>query len=303
MQLAQTKEEWEQFILKLKNKEQQFTESKEELACQLSVLVEERVLALSKEAGKKGKIGLLFSGGVDSTLIAFILHKNKISFEAVNIGFHDKEQKMPEDVEMAREIAKKIGFSHEEILLDFSSAEKIFTETVAALGEDLLNVINIGVGSVELAGIKALKEKGCTQIFGGLGSEEIFAGYKRHNDAENIHEECWKGLIAMFERDLLRDFALAKSEKIDFWIPFLDEELISFAMNIPDKFKLDETGAKLILREAAIHIGLPKKFARRPKRAAQYGSRTNNALDKLARQKGFKYKQDYIKFLWSTIQH
>lgn len=34
-------------------------------------------------------------------------------------------------------------------------------------------------------------------LFGGLGAEEIFAGYGRHKEAfkqNRVHEECWSGL-------------------------------------------------------------------------------------------------------------
>ena len=39
-----------------------------------------------------------------------------------------------------------------------------------------LNIVNLGVGAVELA---AIKLSNTTDFFSGLGSEEIFAGYQR----------------------------------------------------------------------------------------------------------------------------
>ena len=42
-------------------------------------------------------------------------------------------------------------------------------------------------------------------------------------------------------------------------------------------------------------MGLPKEFAYRKKRAAQYGSNFDRAIARLAKRNGFKYKFDFIK--------
>lgn len=300
MTLPSDKESWTKYISSLREQEKLSQEPKEKIILQLASLLEKTIISHAKEAASKGKIGVLFSGGVDSTLICYLLHKHKIPFKAVTIGFQDNnEQKLPDDIFEARTVAKELGFEYKEVLLDFVQTEKLFQEAADIFGKELNNVVNVGVGSVELAGVKALQESDSkiTEVFGGLGSEEIFAGYKRHLDSTNRHEECWNGLFYMFERDLLRDMAIANATHIHFHVPFLDKELISFSMNIPVTLKLNERGAKMILRDSAVTLGLPQQIAFRPKKAAQYGSRTDKAIAKLAKQKGFKYKKDYLSSL------
>jgi asparagine synthase (glutamine-hydrolysing) len=301
MKLPETKEEWETRIKNLRKEERIDNDSsREELAKGLAKVIEDRIVTQGKEALTKGKIGLLFSGGVDSTLIAFVLQKHKIPFTAVTIGFQDDNLKEPEDITEARKTVEKIKIeNYKEKILDYNEIERIFEETIKILGKELANAVNVGVGSVEVAGIKELLKINpeINQIFGGLGSEEIFAGYLRHKQASDKHEECWRGLNAMFERDLLRDFAIAENLSIEFWVPFLSEDVISFAMNIPVKYKLEKNTSKIILRESAEMIGLPKELAHRPKRAAQYGSRTDKALSKIAHHKKYKYKKEYIQSL------
>jgi asparagine synthase (glutamine-hydrolysing) len=131
-------------------------------------------------------------------------------------------------------------------------------------------------------------------LFSGLGSEELFAGYQRHKLAKDKQAECWQGLLNMYERDLLRDNAISSATKVALLTPFLDEQLISAAMRVPAKYKIDDSGSKLILREIAQDLRLPKDIAWRGKRAAQYGSRLDKAIDKLARKNGFKLKKDYL---------
>ena len=133
-------------------------------------------------------------------------------------------------------------------------------------------------------------------MFSGLGSEELFAGYERHTKAKNINKECFNGLLSMYERDITRDLAVAKAQNINLRVPYLEKELIQYSLKIPEKYKLTKDKNKLILREVAEQLGL-KEFAWRKKRAAQYGSKFDRALLKLAKRNGFKYKKEYLESL------
>ena len=183
------------------------------------------------------------------------------------------------------------------IMLDTKQAEELIKRTVKILGPQLNNVVNVGVASVVIGCIEQAKKDKITILFSGLGSEELFAGYDRHKKAEDKQEECWNGLVGMYERDLLRDYAIVSKTKVFFMTPFLDKELISIAMRVPAKLKINEEHSKIILREISEELGLPKEIAWRQKRAAQYGSRMSKAIDKLSRQKRFEFKKDYLKSL------
>ena len=74
--------------------------------------------------------------------------------------------------------------------------------------------------------------------------------------------------------------------------PFLDPELIECAMKISGEEKINDKGNKVILREIAEEfLG---EFAWRKKKAAQYGSCFDKAIEKLAKKGGFKLKKDYL---------
>ena len=301
--MTMTKLEWETFIDDLHKNEKALDLSKDEIVLKLASLVENKILEMAKSV--KGSIGVLFSGGVDSTLICYVLNKNKIPFLAATIGFRDNDnQKLPDDILESRSIAKKYGFNHIEKLVSFDEVSDLFFETVKIIGANLTNVVNIGVGSVEVAGIKLLQEHDSTinTVFGGLGSEEIFAGYKRHADSSDKHVECWLGLKNMYERDLTRDFSISKAFNVSFLVPFLDKDVISFSMGIPINLKINKDSNKIILRESALQLGLNKKYAFRPKKAAQYGSRTDKAISKLAKKAGFALKKEYLAFLVEQVK-
>lgn len=295
--LLKTKESWETWIDDLKQKTKLTNLDENIYVKELANLLEETILSQTKNAEK---IGLLFSGGVDSTLIAHTLTKNKIPFIALSVGFHDNQKKFPEDLDNSRIIAKELKLNYQEILINTKDAQNLFKETTKILTKEYANVVNVGVGSVEVAGIKKLKELGCTHIFSGLGSEEIFAGYDRHDKSENPHEECWNGLKLMFERDMVRELKIAKYFNIITLTPFLDENLILYAMTIPSKYKINKDNKKIILRKSAIKLGLKEEFALRPKKAAQYGSRTDKAIANLTKKNGFQYKKDYLQSLFNS---
>ena len=108
----------------------------------------------------------------------------------------------------------------------------------------------------------------------------------------NINHECWQGLKYMHDRDLVRDFNLAKELNIEIKTPFLDKDLIAYAMKLPGDWKIQEEKKKVILREVAEEfLG---EFAWRKKKAAQYGSCFDKAINKLTRKNGFKLKKDYL---------
>jgi asparagine synthase (glutamine-hydrolysing) len=134
-------------------------------------------------------------------------------------------------------------------------------------------------------------------LFSGLGSEEIFAGYQRHELSKDINNECWNGLKTTYERDFKRDFAIANHEKVGFLTPYLDKDLIVSAMSVSGKLKIKSGYKKHILRKAALNIGLKKEYAFRPKKAAQYGSNFDKAISRIAKSKGFRYKKEYLDFL------
>lgn len=263
------------------------------------------------------KIGVFFSGGIDSTLIAYVLSKHNIPFVAYTVGFKDEGTKDPEDITESIVVAKKLGIEQKILTLTLDDAKIIFEKTAHILGPRITNPITLGVGSVVLAAVECAKKDGITHFFGGLGSEEIFAGYERHaqattkdeQDTKNtnktndvIQEECWAGLYGMWARDLERDCLLVEKLAIVAHTPFLDERVILCAMSIPGSQKIKEHEGimqkKWCLRVAAEHMGLPKAFAWRPKRAAQYGSRTDSALDKLSKREGMT-KKEYCEHFFS----
>jgi len=242
------------------------------------------------------RFGILFSGGVDSTLISFIAKKLGCDFVCYSVGIETSD-----DIKWAQSAAKEYGFEIKTRILALDELEIVVKNVVNILKE--ADVTKVSVGAVLYAGAKLALNDGINVLFGGLGSEEIFAGYQRHSEAlgknnyEALHKECWNGMKQMWKRDLQRDFLIAKSLNVKLMAPFLDKDLVKYAMSIHPMHKLDSLNKKIILRHAADFLGIKKEFAWRKKQAAQYGSDFVKGIDKLATKKGFRYKKEYLESL------
>ena len=244
---------------------------------------------LEKSLGKNlGKVGIGFSGGVDSSLLALLCSKLKIKFKLYTVGLENSK-----DVIEAIKISKTMKWPIKIKILTLIEAEQIIRKVVDILDSD--DVTRIGVGCVTYCVCKMAKDDKIKTVLTGLGSEELFAGYERHK--KNIYEECWQGLRNIEERDITRDEEIAKHFKIKLLLPFLNEDLVKIAMIIDPELKIKDDVNKYILRETAVNLGLKKEFAFRKKIAAQYGSKFDRAILRLARKNKFKYKKDYLKSL------
>jgi diphthine-ammonia ligase len=241
------------------------------------------------------KIGILFSGGIDSLMIAYILKSRKISFTCYTAALEEKNMSQAEDLIYAQKAAKTFGFKLKIKKINLKQTEQYIKKIIPLI--ESTNVVKVGVAlPFYLASEQAKKDK-IKILFSGLGSEEIFAGYERHEKSNNINKECLSGLRKIYERDLYRDDVVTMANTIELRLPFLDKELVDYSLKIPERYKLNKENKKLILRYIADDLKIPKEFAWRKKKAAQYGSKFDRAIEKLSKKNNFKFKADYLNSL------
>ncbi|PIN73562.1 ATP-binding protein [Candidatus Woesearchaeota archaeon CG10_big_fil_rev_8_21_14_0_10_45_16] len=251
--------------------------------------------AIQKRIPNK-KFGLLFSGGIDSTFLAKHFKDKGYDFTCYTAVL--ESETVPSDLESAQKVAKELGLT---LKIKKIKQEDVpaYLQKIVPLIEDS-NVVKVGVALTFYLACEMAKEDGCKVIFSGLGSEEIFAGYERHKRSANINQECVSGLLKMYERDLYRDDVLTMDNNLELRLPFLDKKLVDYCLKISEKHKIKEDVTKYILRDIAEGKGLPHEFAFRKKTAAQYGSRFDNALGKLARQNSFSSKSSYLRTFYHS---
>ena len=246
-----------------------------------------RVRELLEKAVKKDmpkeKFGILFSGGIDSTFIAHLCKKLGGKFTCYTAGLKEGGIKKAADVEWAEKAAKELGFKLKIRQISLKELEKYANKLIPVIHS--ANVVKVGVAVPLFLACEMARKDGVKVMFSGLGSEEIFAGYERHAKSSDINKECKKGLDALEERDLERDRRIANFNKVEIRMPFLEQSLVDYSLKIPGSLKIKDNVKKYILREAALLEKMPKEFAFRKKKAAQYGSNFDKGLAKLAKKR------------------
>ncbi len=239
--------------------------------------------AVAKRVPEK-KFGLLFSGGIDSVLLATVFKEMGYSFTcffAYVKGFGE-----PADLKFARRAAKTLGLELEEIAVKKSDLPKLISEVVLLIESS--NPVKVGVALPLYAACRKAKRRGIKVIFSGLGADELFCGYARFRESNNVQLDSINLLMQMHENDLYRDDVLSMNNSLELRLAFLDLNVIKFALPLAKKFKLSSKQNKIILREAARSLGVPNEFASRKKKAAQYGSNFDKGIGKLAKKSGMR---------------
>lgn len=250
------------------------------------------VRSVRKRVQDLDEVALLFSGGVDSTLIALILKKLGIKTTLYSVGVETSQ-----DLKYAKKIAHDIDIPLTIQIINQEIIEKSFYPTVNTI-EDT-NLMKIGVGmTIKLTSHLAHMDNHKV-ILSGQGADELFAGYnrykKKYTNHDLLNEELTHDLNNIYDVNLERDDKATMSNSVELRVPFLDKDVIDVASHMPIDYLLDSCDDKIrkhILRDVAYELGLFKEAAYRPKKAAQYGT----GIDKIIKKKIIK-KQQYNKIL------
>jgi len=240
----------------------------------------------------KRHFGILFSGGIDSLLLAYLAKQAGAKFTCYTTNFKISN-KESDDLKWAKKAAKKYGFGLVVANVSLNEAEQHLKEVVSLVGP---NVVSAGIGLTLYPSLMTAQKDGINEALIGMGVEDIFAGYHRHLKIKDLNADLNKG-IRNSSIEAERDDAVANHFGIKLLRPYLDLEIIKVGMSIPSELKIKNKIKKAVFREAAVELGVDKEFAYRPKKAAQYGSLADKAIAKLAKKQGFKYKSKYLKSL------
>ena len=211
------------------------------------------VLQASVERQMMGDVpvGVFLSGGLDSTLVAAIaarvLAERGERLQTFAVGVDGSP-----DLVAARAAAKHLGTEHRERVYTAQEALEAVPAVVRAIEHFDPSLVRSAVPNFLLAEMTARHVK---VVLTGEGADELFAGYeylRAFNEPQELHAEIPRTVEGLHNLNLQRCDRVTMAHGLEARVPFLDREVIAFALRLPPEAKLASPGQpeKRLLREA-----------------------------------------------------
>jgi asparagine synthase (glutamine-hydrolysing) len=266
-------------------------------------------------------IGVLLSGGLDSSLIVALLkeagHRDIRTF---SIGFEDIDDESGSEFEYSDQVVSKFKTDHKKYLLSNQEVLPRLSEAVMNMSEPM-----VGQDAIAFYLLSEQVSKHTKVVLSGQGADEAFAGYfwyprmaKEHGDeiesfskhyVDRPHEEYLQTVMPIyqgenhthkwlskeflkpgadsfidkvFRTDMTRLIVDDPVKRVDnmtmAWglearVPFMDTELVEWALKIPPSLKMREEGKyplKRIARELLPSSVIDRKKGYFPMPALKY---------------------------------
>ncbi len=230
-------------------------------------------------------LGVIFSGGIDSVLIAKLLQREGKNIVCYCTGTADSG-----DILAAVSVARELGLELKTSIIDENLVKGILSEVIRNVEESGLLQVEVAIPMYMAA--KMAAEDGIRVMYTGQAADELFAGYPWYSDVLEesgylrLHEQLWEDLNYLYDDTLEREDKLTMSHSIELRAPYLDRDVIRTAMRISPRLKIQgsrDNLRKRVHRQAAVELGVPPYLAFRVKDPAQSGSGIHQIIENLAK--------------------
>jgi asparagine synthase (glutamine-hydrolysing) len=123
-------------------------------------------------------VSSFLSGGLDSSIITVLAHRDNPGIDAYTIAFRAEDQRleaMPDDALYARKVADQFGVKLHEIEISPDIVDML-PRIVDVLDEPIGDPAALNT----LLMCEAARERGVKVVLSGMGADELFGGYRKH---------------------------------------------------------------------------------------------------------------------------
>ena len=224
------------------------------------------------------KIGIAFSGGVDSTLIAKICSDMNYDITLLTIGFSESH-----DILFAKEVNSLLKYPHHVLEINQETFPMISSKIYKTINTDNLswneNCIAFHYVSQLAQSLKI------DTVITANGIDELFCGYNAYREAFSEGESK---ILEVMESKLDNELKMMKAVNLiasEFGVtilqPLLSPEFVNYTKTISMSEKIlgsDDLYRKHIIRNLANNVGVPKISCTKRKKAMQYGTKIHKTL-------------------------
>jgi asparagine synthase (glutamine-hydrolysing) len=193
-------------------------------------------------------VGVFLSGGLDSSLVAAIAARVAAErgrrLQTFAVGTEDSA-----DLVAARAVAERLDCEHVEVVYTAAEALESLPNVVRAIESFDPGLVRSAVPNYMLARTTRQHVK---VVLTGEGADELFAGYdymRDFDDGDALHAELERTVRSLHNLNLQRCDRVTMAHAVEARVPFLDRNVIAWALRIPPAQK-QSTPEKRLLREA-----------------------------------------------------
>jgi len=219
-----------------------------------SAIRETLTQAVEKRLMSDVPVGVLLSGGLDSSLISSIaarlMKERGQQLRSFSIGL----DAMAPDAFAARKVAEFLGTIHHEVHFTIEQGIEVLDKLIWHL--ETYDVTSIRASTPMYFLSKAITDMGVKVVLSGEGADEIFGGYLYFRNAPSaaaFQKETIERVQKLFTADLLRADKSTMAHGLEARVPFLDKQFLELAVKINPEDKQPKTYdnvEKYILRKA-----------------------------------------------------
>ena len=231
-----------------------------------------------KETISDKKIGVAFSGGVDSTLLAKLVKDMGYDIHLLTIGFHDSH-----DINFAKEVNQLLNLPHSISEIDPEKFKEVSDKIHQLIKTDNLSWNENSIAFYYVA--KLAQKNGLNTVVTANGIDELFCGYNSYREAIETGEDEVVKMMNDKLKNEGRDDGCGQCSHCGVWrengpafpvakfCRLCEKNSISEKIHGPDDMK-----RKHAIRELAMDYGVPEVAAQKQKKALQYGSQIHKSL-------------------------
>lgn len=236
------------------------------------------------------KFGVFLSGGLDSSIIAYIIVKHTDNVIYYTLGNTD-------DLNFVQILAKHLGIENKikKVKLPKQNELTELIEKVVYHTESYNpSIISNGLATYLLS--EQAHKDGLKVVLSGEGADELFCGYTVSNNINEWFEKRVELIENMHFTECRRLDMASMAHDIEVRCPFLDKQVyfISNECSITDLIK--DFQGKYILRKT-FEAELPKEITKRAKMSFDVGSGIRKMVVEFLTKKGNSEKEE-LKIIW-----
>jgi asparagine synthase (glutamine-hydrolysing) len=211
------------------------------------------------------KVSTLLSGGIDSAAVALLLKDHVPGLVAYTAVMDPRSP----DLKAAREVARFLSLTLVEVPVSRPTPADL-SEVVRVIEMPSKAQVEIGWACMALA--RAMQVDRVKVTFSGEGSDELWASYGFSYHA--LKTKDWHAyrrdlFLGQAERNFARCNKVFMAYGIECRLPFLNPNLVSFALSLPREAVQDGSARPKAVLQDAFQGLLPERVTRRPKAAFQ----------------------------------